>query len=201
MPSEYEPLFTASRAAEDDLEPVREHFRAASRPFLRTPWSWFSWAVLLPAAALASSGALRAFGFAGVLFVWSAVILLGGGVEIFAIRRSGGGMGGGIGSSTPLAGWVLRTQGNLSLVAVVLSGLLVWQDVAWALPGVWLLLLGHSFYMLGGLSFEPFRAYGVLYQLGGLAALWPGGAPLAVFAAATAAGNLWMGYSVWRALR
>jgi hypothetical protein len=195
MPSEYEPLFTPSRAPEDDLEPVREHFRAASRPFLRTPWSWLSWAVLLPAAALATPVALRAAGFAGVLFIWSAVILLGGGVEIFAIRRAGGG------GSTPLAAWVLRVQGNLSLVAVVLSALLVWQDVAWALPGIWLLLLGHSFYMLGGLAFEPFRAYGILYQIGGLAALWPGGAPLLVFALATAAGNLWMGYSVWRGLR
>jgi hypothetical protein len=175
---------------------VREHFRAASRPFLRTPWSWFSWAVLLPSAALATPAALRAAGVAGVLFTWSAVILLGGGVEFAAIRRAGGG-----GGSTPLAAWVLRVQGNLSLVAVALSALLVWQDVAWALPGIWLLLLGHSFYMLGGLSFEPFRAYGILYQLGGLAALWPGGAPLLVFALATAAGNLWMGWSVWRGLR
>jgi len=197
MPSEYEPLFTPSRSPEDDLEPVRERFRAASRPFLRTPWSWFSWAVLLPAAALATSAALRAAGVAGVLFTWSAVILLGGGVEFAAIRRAGGGGGG----STPLAAWVLRVQGNLSLVAVALSALLVWQDVAWALPGIWLLLLGHSFYMLGGLSFEPFRAYGILYQLGGIAALWPGGAPLLVFAVATAAGNLWMGWSVWRGLR
>lgn len=193
MPSEYEPLFTPTRAAEDDLEPVREHFRAASRPFLRTPWSWLSWAVLLPAAALATPGALRAFGFSGVLFTWSAVIILGGGVEMVAIRRAGGG-----GGNTPLASWVLRLQGNLSLVAVVLSALLVWQGVAWALPGVWLLLLGHSFYMLGGLSFPPFRTCGILYQIGGLAALWPGGAPLLVFAAATAAGNLWMGIAVWR---
>ena len=199
MPSEYEPLFTSNRHAgdmEDDLEPVREHFRAASRPFLRTPWSWLAWAVLLPAAALATPGALRAFGFTGVLFTWSAVILLGGGVEIFAIRRAGG-----IGGSTPLASWVLRVQGNLSLVAVALSALLVWQGAAWALPGLWLLLLGHSFYMLGGLSFEPFRTCGILYQIGGLAALWPGGAPLPAFALATAAGNLWMGFSVWRALR
>jgi hypothetical protein len=197
MPSEYDSLFTPSRTAEDDLEPVREYFRAASRPFLRTPWSWLSWAVLLPAAALATPGALRTFGFVGVLFTWSAVILLGGGVEMAAIRRAGGGGG----SSTPLASWVMRLQGNLSLVAVALSVLLVWRGEAWALPGVWLLLLGHSFYMLGGLSFPPFRTCGILYQLGGLAALWPGGAPLAVFAAATAAGNLWMGIAVWRERR
>ncbi len=199
MPSEYDSLFTRSRSTgdiEDDLEPVREYFRAASRPFLRTPWSWLSWAVLLPAAALATSGAFRSFGFAGVLFTWSAVILFGGGVEIFAIRRAGGG-----GGNTPLAAWVLRVQGNLSLVAVVLSALLVWQDLSWALPGIWLLLLGHSFYMLGGLAFPPFRTCGILYQIGGLASLWPGGAPLAVFAVTTAAGNLWMGFSVWREIR
>jgi len=203
MPSEYDSLFTRSRNAgdiEDDLEPVREYFRAASRPFLRTPWSWFSWAVLLPAAALATTGAFRTFGFAGVLFIWSGVILLGGGVEIFEIRRAAK-REGNAGGNTPLAAWVLRVQGNLSLVAVALSALLVWQDVSWALPGIWLLLLGHSFFMLGGLAFPPFRTCGILYQLGGLASLWPGGAPLLVFAATTAAGNLWMGFSIWRAVR
>jgi hypothetical protein len=116
-------------------------------------------------------------------------------VEIVAIRRAGGGVGGT--GSTPLAAWVLRIQGNLSLVAVALSGLLIWQGAGWALPAVWLLLLGHSFYMLGGLAFEPFRTCGILYQLGGLAALWPGAA-LPAFALATAVGNLWMGFSVWR---
>jgi len=102
---------------------------------------------------------------------------------------------------SPLATWALRTQGNLSLVAVGLSVLLVWQDLAWALPGVWLLLLGHSFYVLGGIAFRPFRAYGLLYQVGGVAALWPGGAPLPVFALTTAAANLWMSYAVWRERR
>jgi hypothetical protein len=197
VPSEYEPLFTPSRPAEDDLEPVQERFRAASRPFLRSPWSWFTWAVLLPAGALATPGAGRAFGPAGVLIAWAAVILLGGVVELVAIRRAGGGIGG----ATPLASWVLRLQGNLSLVAVVLSALLVWQGAAWAIPGVWLLLLGHSFYMLGGFAFEPFRTCGLLYQLGGIAALWPGGFPLAVFALATAVGNAWVGIGVWRVLR
>jgi hypothetical protein len=93
---------------------------------------------------------------------------------------------------------VLRVQGNLSLVALTLSALLIWQDLAWALPGLWLLLLGHSFYMLGGLAFEPFRACGLLYQLGGVAALWPNSSPLGAFAVATAAGNLWMGIGVLR---
>jgi hypothetical protein len=193
--SEYEPLFTP-RETEDDLEPVRERFRAAGRPFLRSPWSWFAWAVLLPAAALATPLALRAGGPAGILFAWSAAILLGGAVEITAIRRAQREAGGTPG--TPLASWVLRVQGNLSLVALLLSALLIWQDVAWALPGLWLLLLGHSFYMLGGIGFDGFRPCGIVYQLGGLAALWPGGAPLAAFALATAVGNLWMGIAVWR---
>ena len=140
--------------------------------------------------------ALRLAGPSGVLFTWSGTILLGGAVEILGIRRSGGGAAGGT-----LAAWVLRVQGNLSLIALALSALLVWQDLAWALPGLWLLLLGHSFYMLGGLAFEPFRACGLLYQLGGLAALWPGGSPLGAFALATAAGNLWMGLGVLRERR
>jgi hypothetical protein len=194
MPSEYEPLFDPAPAGADDLEPVRDHFRAASKPFLRSPWSWFTWAALLPAAAFATPLAFRLGGASGVLFAWSGAILLGGGVELLAIRRSSQ-----KGSGGTLAAWVLRLQGNLSLVALVLSALLVWQDLAWALPGLWLLLLGHSFYMLGGLAFPPLRVCGILYQLGGLAALWPGGSPLAVFALATAAGNLWMGFGVWRA--
>ncbi|MFL6192636.1 MAG: hypothetical protein ACJ75H_00585 [Thermoanaerobaculia bacterium] len=128
-----------------------------------------------------------------MLFLWSVTILLGGAFEILAIRRSGSVTAGGT-----LAAWVLRLQGNLSFVALALSALLVWQDLAWALPGLWLLLLGHSFYMLGGLAFEPFRACGLIYQLGGVAALWPDGSPLLAFALATAAGNLWMGVGVWR---
>ncbi len=194
MPSEYEPLFTPEAAGDDDLEPVRDHFRAASRPFLRSPWSWFTWAALLPAAALATPLAYRLGGAAGVLFAWSGVILLGGAVELVAIRRAGRPA-----TAGTLASWVLRLQGNLSLIALVLSALLVWLDAAWALPGLWLLLLGHSFYMLGGLAFPPLRTCGLLYQLGGLAALWPRGSPLLVFALATAAGNAWMGVGVWRA--
>jgi len=132
-------------------------------------------------------------GPAAVLFTWSGVILLGGAVEMLGIRRAGQGFGG-----TPLASWVLSVQGNLSLAALALSFLLVWQDAAWALPGLWLLLLGHSFYMLGGLAFPPFKTCGLIYQVGGLVALWPGGLPLLAFAAATAAGNFWMSWSVWR---
>jgi hypothetical protein len=127
------------------------------------------------------------------------VILLGGAVEILAIRR-----GQQSGRST-LAAWVLRLQGNLSFVALALSAVLIWQDLAWVLPGLWLLLLGHSFYMLGGFAFDPFRVAGLVYQIGGLLALWPTllgtHSPLLVFAAATFLGNLWIGIGVWRQTR
>jgi hypothetical protein len=193
--TEYDALFTPTRTGEDDLEPVREHFHRASRPFLRNPWSWFAWSAFLPVAALVTPVAFRMGGPAAVLFLWSVVILLGGAVEIVGIRRAGGGFGSG---ASTLASWVLSVQGNLSLIALALSALLVWGDMAWALPGLWLLLLGHSFYMLGGLAFPPFRTCGLIYQVGGLAALWPGGLPLLAFALATLAGNLWMGISIWR---
>lgn len=193
--SEYEPLFGERRAAADDLTPVQELFRAASGPYLRSPWSWLAWAVLLPAAALATPRLWLGFGPSGVLFAWSATILAGGAIEMAAIRR------GQRAGRSPLAAWALRIQGNLSLVALALSALLVWQDLAWALPGVWLLLLGHSFYVLGGIAFPPFRAYGLVYQAGGVAALWPGGAPLPAFAVAAAAGNLWVAWAVWRERR
>ena len=195
--TEYDPLFASSRTGADDLEPVRERFRAASRPFLRSPISWFAWSALLPGAALATPLALRLAGPSGVLFTWSGTILLGGAIEFLGISgrsvRS-------IPTGT-LAAWVLRLQGNLSLIALALSVLLVWQDLAWTLPGLWLLLLGHSFYMLGGLAFEPMRVCGLIYQIGGVAALWPDGYPLELFALATAAGNLWMGLGVWREQR
>lgn len=193
--TEYDSLFTPTRTGEDDLEPVRDHFHRASQPFLRSPWSWFAWSAFLPVAALVTPIAFRMGGPAGVLFLWSVVILLGGAVEIVNIRRAGGGFGSG---ASTLASWVLSVQGNLSFVALALSALLVWGDMAWALPGLWLLLLGHSFYMLGGLAFPPFRTCGLVYQVGGLAALWPGGFPLLAFALATLLGNLWMGISIWR---
>jgi hypothetical protein len=193
VPSEYDPLFSGHRPGDDDLEPVRERFRAAGRPFLSSPWSWFGWAVLLPAAALATPRVLRLGGPPGVLSAWSLAILIGGAIELAGILRSGRGARG-----TPLAAWVLRIQGNLSLVALALSALLIWQDLPWAVPGVWLLLLGHSFYLLGGIAFAPFRLAGILYQIGGVVAFWPGLSPLVVFAAVTALGNLWLGIAVWR---
>jgi uncharacterized membrane protein len=58
--------------------------------------------------------------------------------------------------------------------------------------------MGHSFYMLGGFAFGPFRAGGWILQLGGLAALWPDGRPLLSFGLATALSNLWIGIGLWR---
>jgi len=200
MPSEYDPWFPDGAEVEDDLEPIRDRFRAASGPYLRSPWSWLAWAVVLPVAAMETPAAARLGGPAAVLVTWSVAILLGGAVEIAAILRMGG-RAGGRAERTPLAAFVLRIQGNLSLAALVLSVLLVWQDLPWALPGLWLLLLGHSFYLLGGLAFAPMRTCGLIFQLGGLAAFWPGWSPLAVFALATAAGNLWMAFRVWRSRR
>lgn len=217
MPSEYEPLFAEQRgAAAGDLATVQELFKAASGPYLRSFWSWLAWALVLPAAALVTPLALARFGPAGTLLTWSAAILLGGAIELTAIRRAARRAAAPAGAEaaldrgveepaapgrSPLATWALRTQGNLSLVALALSALLLWQDLPWALPGLWLLLLGHSFYLLGGIAFPPFRTYGLLYQLGGVAALWPDGAPLPLFAATTAAANLWMSYAVWRESR
>jgi hypothetical protein len=172
---------------------VRDLFAQAGRPFLSSPWPWAAWALLLPAAALATPAVARAFSAAGVLILWSSTILAGGAVEAgtFLRRRTPR-------ATSPLSAWVLRLQGNTSLVAVLLSALLVWLDGAWALPGVWMLLLGHSFYTLGGLAFPAFRGYGLLLEAAGFAALWPDGRPLWVFAAATAAGNLGMAWAVWR---
>jgi hypothetical protein len=196
MSSAYDPLIPDPVEVEDDLEPVRERFRRASGPYLRSPWSWLAWGLVLPAAAFVTPTAAGIGGPAYVLGTWSVAILAGGAVEVAAILRAGGRA-----ERTPLAAWVLRLQGNLSLVALALSVLAVWQGMPWALPGIWLLLLGHSFYLLGGLAFPPMRTCGVVFQMGGLAALWPGLDPLLVFALATAAGNLWMALQVWRLRR
>ncbi len=61
-----------------------------------------------------------------------------------------------------------------------------------------MLVVGHSFYLLGGFAFGPFRLAGLLLQSGGALALWPDGRPLAVFALTSALANLWIGVGVWR---
>jgi len=194
---EYDPIVPVADTASDDLERARDLFAAASRPFLVWPWPWASWALLLPAAALATMPVLARLGAGGVLALWSLVILLGGAVELAGIRRGRRRHG-----RTPLGGWAMTIQGNLSLVALVLSAALLWAGEGMLVPGLWLLVLGHSFFLMGSLAFPAFRVCGLLYQVGGFLALWPVGIdPFVVFAVATAAGNGWMAWSVWRVAR
>lgn len=191
--SVYDPLLPEPDAhSEGDLERVRAEFRSAGRPFLGSVATWLAWAVLLPAAALVTSR-LPADAYAAVLLTWSVAVLLGGAVEGTAIFRRAQRH-----APTPLGSWVLRSQGNLSLVGIALSALLIWQELAWALPGVWLLVLGHSLFTFGGLALPALRVAGALYQVGGALALLPLGASLETFAATTAAANLWVAWSVWR---
>lgn len=195
--SEYDPLFAAREAegaiAQSDLASVREAFARASRPYLSSALPWLGWALVLPAAALATAAVAAARGPAGVVGLWSLAILVGGALEgallLGARRRLGG---------SPLGSWAMTIQGNLSLVGAALSLALVFAGAASLLPALWLLLLGHSLFVLGGLALPAMRAAGVLYQLGGVAALTPGVPPLVAFAAATAAGNLWIAIGVAR---
>jgi hypothetical protein len=182
--SEYDPLIRrAPGSGSDDLERARALFEGASHAYLESPVPWLVWAIVLPGAALATPRA-EAGGAGAVLGLWSIAILVGGAVEGLAILRRGGRL------ATALGGWAMRLQGNISLVGLALSMLLLWRDLPRAVPGLWLLLIGHSFYLLGGLAFAPMKQAGLLYQLGGLVALWPGPYSLAAFALATAAGNL-----------
>lgn len=195
MSSEYDPLF--AREGGEDLAQAQELFGRASAAYLSFPWSWVAWALLLPGAALATPAALEESGGAGVLALWSGAILVGGIVEGTGIWRGRGRHG-----ATSLGGWVLRSQGNLSLVALLLSVALVVVGQSQLLPGLWLLLLGHNFYGLGGLAFPPLRVYGIWYQVFGALALFPWFAePLRLFAAATFVGNLWVAWAVGRASR
>jgi hypothetical protein len=172
---------------------VRRAFRSAASAYLSSPLPWFAWAILLPAAALLTPTASASAREAGVTILWSAAILVGGAIEGGTILRQRRRRGG-----SALGSWAMRAQGNLSLVAVTLSGLLIWIGAERYLPGLWLLLLGHNFFALGGLAFAPMRIAGVLYQAGGLAALLPGSQPLWALAAATALGNAWIGLGIVR---
>ncbi len=194
--SEYDPLFAprAEGPESRDLIEVRRLFAAASRPYLSTALPWFVWSFVLPGAAIAADRLRAAASLPGQLALWSAAILAGGSVEAWFLlrhrRRTGGG--------SPLGSWAMTLQGNLSLVAVALSIALLAAGEPRLLPGLWLLLLGHSLFALGGLAFPPQRAAGIVYQLGGAAALLPGVPALAVFAVATCLGNLWIGVGVLR---
>ncbi len=194
MSSEYEPAFSyhpTDPEALAELEGVKARFRAAAGPYLASPWPWLGWGLALPAAALATGAVGKRWGPSGVLLLWSFAILAAGAIEARSFwKRKGRG--------SLLAAWALRAQGNLSLVALLLTVVLVIGDRLPLLPGLWLLLLGHSFYVLGGLSFSALSRFGLAYQLGGAAALFAGPAALAVFAATTAFANLGLALAVLR---
>ncbi len=191
--SEYDPLIPRGEdSLSDDLERVQRRFAEARRPYLNSPIPWLVWAIVLPGAALATGFVEARYATPGVLMLWSLAVLIGGVVEgsiIMRRRRAG---------TTPLAAWVLRLQGNQSLIGLALSVFLIWQDLPQAIPAIWLLLIGHSFFLLGGLAFPAMRQAGVIYEIGGLLALWPGPASLIVFAAATALGNLRVAVALMR---
>jgi hypothetical protein len=198
MTSEYEPIFSRRDARDErDLDAVRRLFAIAARPFLHWPWGWFAWALLLPAAALATPAAAARFGAAGTLYLWSGAILIAGTIEVVGVSRSRTAR---VDQDAPsgLGRWAMRTQGNLSLIAVALSVLLLATGTAWALPALWLLLLGHSLWALGTLAFPVWRRCGLLYQTAGCVALVPGWG-LIVLAIATALGNAWIGWTIARA--
>jgi hypothetical protein len=195
MSSEYDPVFgrRSRTATANDLEAVQASFERAAGPYLASPVPWLVWSLALPAAALTTRRVLESAGARGVLLLWSLTILAAGAVEvgIYARRRRRA-------ERSTLASWALRSQGNLSLTAVVLSVALLIVGQVRLLPALWLLLLGHSLYGLGGLAFRPLRSCGLIYQLGGLAALLMVARADLVFALATGLGNLWVAVSVYR---
>ena len=195
MPSEYDPVFArrGAAAAESDIEGVREAFERAAGPYLSSPLPWLVWGIALPAAALATRRVLAAAGARGVLLLWSLTILAAGAVEVglYARRRRQA-------QRSTLATWAMRLQANLSLTGVVLSLALLVAGQGRLLPALWLLLLGHSLYGLGGLASRPLKSCGLVYQLGGVAALVAMPSADLVFALATGLGNLWVAFRIWR---
>lgn len=197
MASEYDPIGSRSGdpLVEESLDRVRALFEDAGRPYLSRPWSWLAWSLILPVAALSTRSVLASTGAIGALLLWSVAVIVGGLIEASQIYRSMHRAGQ---RRSTLASWVLRAQGNLSLVGLLVSIVLVLQGMAWLLPGVWLLLLGHSLFGIGGLGSRALQTAGLLYQLGGLLAIWPHGRGLEVFAVATGVANAWVAWSIWR---
>ena len=195
MASEYDPVFgRGGSSAADDLDSVRQSFERAAGPYLASPLPWLVWGIALPGAALATRRVLEAAGARGVLLLWSLTILAAGAIEAAAYARRRRRQP----EPSSLARWALRVQGNLSVVAVVVSLALLAVGQGRLLAAVWLLLLGHSLYAMGGLASRPLRRCGLIYQLGGLLALWALPNAELVFAAATGLGNLSVAFSLWR---
>jgi len=196
--SEYDPLRPRPPLTSEasDLETVQNLFGRASSGYLRSPWPWIGWALVLPAAALVTPRVAATAGPLAVLLLWSVAIVLGGAVEGLALRR-----GRRERPSSDLTRWVFRGQGNLSLIAVALTGALALQGLYQYLGAVWLLLIGHSFYAVGGLASRALRRGGLLYQVGGVVSLFSRFESLAVFAVTTAIANSVIALELWRARR
>lgn len=186
MASEYDvPSLTRPASPESvaRFARVRAEFQHAAAPYLASPWGWLAWGLVMPAAALTTWALGDGMGFRGITLLWSFAILTAGGIEAWALRRAGAG-------GSPFASWALSVQGNLSLVGLALSVLLLLRNATAFLPGLWLLLLGHSFFSLGGLSYPALRRFGLAYQLGGLAAMFVSSKALLIFAGTTGLANL-----------
>ena len=84
---------------------------------------------------------------------------------------------------------------------MALSVVLVWKGLHGFLPAVWMLLVGHSFFVIGKLSFGPMRTAGLLLQAGGILALVPALDGFVVFAVCAFAACFWIGLGVRRRLR
>ena len=151
------------------------------------PWPWLAWAVILPSAALLTPplAAAAGSGSTAVLLLWSVAILIGGAIEGIAMRRSREETG-----RSEISGWVFKTQGNLSLIAIALTVVVIVDGAYRYLPGIWLLLIGHSFFAVGALASNALKRSGLLYQAGGLISLLPWLDSLTVFAVTTALANL-----------
>ena len=60
-----------------------------------------------------------------------------------------------------------------------------------------LLLIGHSFFAIGGLAASALKRGGLLYQVGGVISLLPWFGSLTVFAVTTALANSTIAVSLW----
>lgn len=198
MASEYDPLRAREPLSSggSDLDRVRTLFARASSGYLRSPWPWLCWALVLPVAALETRAVAQAGGPIAVLLLWSLVILVAGAVEGISMWRSRK-----TAVASDITRWVFKAQGNLSLIAIVLTAALAWQQAYDLLPGIWLLLIGHSFFSVGSLAAKALRRGGLLYQLGGAVSLLPGLDSLVAFAATTAVANGVIAVSLWLSLR
>lgn len=198
MASEYDPLRSRPLLSSEasDLDRVKALFAAASSGYLSSPVPWLVWAIVLPGAALATPRVAASAdpGWLAVLLLWSVAILVGGSVEGLAMRRARRRA-----PHSEISGWVFKAQGNLSLIAIALTAVVMVNEAYRYLPGIWLLLTGHSFFALGGLASPALRRSGLVYQLGGLVALLPWFDSLIVFAVTTAAANLAVAVAMVRA--